>query len=210
MIDFLRGKLAYKEADYVVVDVHGVGYQLFCANPQVITQEDDSDILLYTYHHVREDAQVLFGFQTRAEQALFRKLLLVNGVGPRAALGILSYGRPETIVSAVHQEDVDFLVRLPGVGRKTAQRIILDLKDKLTDLPMNPMETSLLDSSQKPVLSSANQKATVWQEAKMALIALGFSETETDRLWPSLQESIHDGVNAEKLVKVALTKLYKG
>lgn len=209
MIDFLRGHIVHRESDYVVLDVHGVGYRLFCANPLAIIQETDKEITLFVHHNVREDAVTLFGFQLREEQTLFRRLLIVTGIGPRVALGILSYGRPEAIVSAIYQENIDFLVKLPGIGRKTAQRIVLDLKDKLADLPMlqaSPAGQSSVSSS----ASSSRAGGIAWQEAKQALGALGYSETEIERIWPNVQQNANNGVTTDVLIKQALQALFKG
>lgn len=210
MIDFLRGHIVHREADYLVLDVHGVGYRLFCANPYAIQQEVGKEITLYAHHNVREDAVTLFGFQTREEQTLFRKLLIVSGIGPRVALGILSFGRPEAIVSAIYQEDIDFLVKLPGIGRKTAQRIVLDLKDKLADLQ------SLQDIAVGQTVSavttgnSSRTGGIAWQEAKQALAALGYSDAEIERIWPNVQQNANSGVTTDVLIKQALQALFKG
>lgn len=117
MIDFLRGKVAHREPEYAVIDVHGVGYRVFCPNPFALPDKTE-DITVYIHHHVREDAILLFGFPTREEQALFRRLLDVSGIGPKVALGMLSGARPEAIVAAVQQENVTFLTKLPGIGKK--------------------------------------------------------------------------------------------
>jgi Holliday junction DNA helicase RuvA len=210
MIDFLRGQLVHREADYVVLDVHGVGYRLFCANPLAITQESGKEVMLFAHHHVREDAVILFGFQTREEQALFRRLLIVSGIGPRVALGILSYGRPETIITAIYQEDIDFLVKLPGIGRKTAQRIVLDLKDKLSDLPMTDLASAVGQSGTTTAASSSRSGGLAWHEAKQALSALGYSDAEIDRIWPSVQQNANAGVSTDVLIKQALQALFKG
>jgi Holliday junction DNA helicase RuvA len=210
MIDFLRGQLVHREADYVVLDVHGVGYRLFCANPLAITQESGKEVMLFAHHHVREDAVILFGFQTREEQALFRRLLIVSGIGPRVALGILSYGRPETIITAIYQEDIDFLVKLPGIGRKTAQRIVLDLKDKLSDLPMTDLASAVGQSGTPTAASSSRSGGLAWHEAKQALSALGYSDAEIDRIWPSVQQNANAGVSTDVLIKQALQALFKG
>ena len=103
----------------------------FYAESVRVRGESGKPVTIYTHHHVREDAILLFGFATREEQRLFRKLLDVSGIGPKVALGILAGGRPEAIAAAIRQENVAFLTKLPGIGRKTAQRMILDLKDKL-------------------------------------------------------------------------------
>jgi Holliday junction DNA helicase RuvA len=208
MIDFLRGKLIYREADYIVLDVNGVGYRLFCPNPFAISADEGKELTLYAHHHVREDAAILFGFQSREEQALFRRLLVVTGIGPRVALGILSAGRPEAVVSAIYQEDINFLVKLPGIGRKTAQRIILDLKDKLADLPM--LQTAASSSPNAAAAISSRAGGIAWQEAKQALQALGYSESETDRIWPAIQESAAAGATTDVLIKLGLQALFKG
>lgn len=210
MIDFLRGHIVHREADYLVLDVHGVGYRLFCANPYAIQQEVGKEITLYAHHNVREDAVTLFGFQTREEQTLFRKLLIVTGIGPRVALGILSFGRPEAIVSAIYQEDIDFLVKLPGIGRKTAQRIVLDLKDKLADL-LNLQDAAVGQTSTSVTAGVSSRAGGVaWQEAKQALAALGYSDAEIDRIWPNVQQNANSGVTTDVLIKQALQELFKG
>jgi Holliday junction DNA helicase RuvA len=210
MIDFLRGHLVHSEADYIVLDVHGVGYRLFCANPHEILQETGKEVILFAHHHVREDAVTLFGFQTREEQTLFRRLLIVTGIGPRVALGILSFGKPEAIVTAIYQEDIDFLVKLPGIGRKTAQRIVLDLKDKLSDLPMLQTIPAGQSGSTSVGSNSSRSGGLAWQEAKQALAALGYSEAEIDRTWPNVQQNANAGVTTDVLIKQALQALFKG
>src|SRR5690606_7363492 len=115
MIDFLKGKVCHYEANYVVLDVQGIGYRVF--NPQPYTITKDDEVTLYTHYHVREDAVLLFGFLTRDEQSLFRRLIEVSGIGPRVALGILSGGTPQAVVAAIQSEDISFLTKLPGIGK---------------------------------------------------------------------------------------------
>jgi len=206
MIDYLKGILAHRENDYVVVDVNGVGYRVFCANPYGIEAGPDSRVTLYIHYQVREDAHLLFGFASREEQALFRKLLDVNGVGPRVALGILSAGQPAAIIAAIYQEDVTFLTRLPGIGKKTAQRIILDLKDKLGDLSAGGLETLGL-TAPTPAGKSA---AGPWGEAKQALMALGYTEAEVDRARPVVMQNATGDETVDTLIKRALTALFRG
>ncbi|MDB5053434.1 MAG: ruvA [Bacilli bacterium] len=207
MIDFLRGTLVYRETDYIVLDVHGVGYRMFCANPFAIPHDEGKEVTLFAHHHVREDAAILFGFQSREEQALFRRLLFVTGIGPRVALGILSVGRPEAVVTAIYQEDIDFLIKLPGIGRKTAQRIILDLKDKLADLPMFHSSAA---AAVTPTGPSFRGGGAAWHEAKQGLLSLGYSEAEIDRIWPVIQQSASTGSSSEVWIKLALQALFKG
>ncbi|WP_438444297.1 Holliday junction branch migration protein RuvA [Gorillibacterium sp. sgz5001074] len=213
MIDFLRGKLAFTDTDYAVLDVHGVGYRVFCANPYALAAKEKEELTLYIHHHVREDAILLFGFETREEQSLFRRLLEVSGIGPKVAIGILSAGRPEEVVGAIYQENVTFLMKLPGIGKKTAQRIILDLKDKLADLPMAVTAAAAFGGStaaSKPELRMPGGGTAAWREAKEALMALGYSEAETDRVWPKVQEKAKDGDPVDVLVKLGLQALFHG
>ena len=121
MIEYLRGQVAYAESDYVVLDVQGVGYQIYCGNP--FRFDHNQPLTIYTHHHVREDAMTLYGFTSREELALFRQLLDVSGIGPKVALGILNGGSPKDVLLAIHQENVAFLTRLPGIGKKTATNV---------------------------------------------------------------------------------------
>jgi holliday junction DNA helicase RuvA len=211
MIDFLRGKPVFTDTDYVVIDVNGVGYRVFCANPYAIAAKDKEEQVLFIHYYVREDAVQLYGFQTREEQALFRRLLDVSGIGPKVAIGILSAGRPDEVVGAIYQENVTFLMKLPGIGKKTAQRIILDLKDKLADLPMAVSAAAAAgNATVKGGGSMPGGTTGPWQEAKEALMALGYTEAEADRVWPGLQEKAKAGATADALIKLALQALYKG
>lgn len=208
MIDFLRGPLAHRETDYVVLDVGGVGYRVFCPNPYAFADEGKT-YTLFIHHHVREDAILLYGFATRDEQTMFRKLLEVSGVGPKVALGILSAGRPDAIVAAIYQEDLTFLTRLPGIGKKTAQRIVLDLKDKLADMPAAiPAAVGAAAAGRGPVRPAPG--GGEWGEAKLALLALGYTEAETDRVWPAVKEKAAAGASVDAYVKLALQELFKG
>ncbi|GIP39220.1 Holliday junction ATP-dependent DNA helicase RuvA [Paenibacillus sp. J31TS4] len=207
MIDFLRGQLAHREADYVVLDVNGVGYRVFCANPYAVQEEPGRPLTMYIHQQVREDAILLFGFASREEQTLFRRLIEVNGIGPKVALGILSAGRPDAVVSAIYQENVTFLTKLPGIGKKTAQRIILDLKDKLADLPMSPVA---IQGGAGAVAIAASLEVTTGDEAKQALFALGYSEAEVERIWPAVRERTGEADSVDVIVKQALQILFRG
>ncbi|SDF93620.1 Holliday junction DNA helicase subunit RuvA [Fontibacillus panacisegetis] len=204
MIDFLRGQIALLETEYVVLDVHGIGYRVFCPNPYVYGTKKDEIVTIYIHHHVREDAILLFGFSTREEQKLFRKLIEVSGIGPRVALGILSGGSPDHVVAAIHQENISFLIKLPGIGKKTAQRMILDLKDKLDGMGA----PSLFDEA--PVLSDAQEGNSGWPEAREGLKALGYTDTELDRVWLRLKDSVGPDEAVDSVMKKALKLLYAG
>jgi len=205
MIDFLRGQVAYVETEYIVLDVQGVGYRVFCPNPYVFPAKGQDVITVYIHHHVREDAQLLFGFPTREEQRLFRKLIEVSGIGPRVALGILSGGNPDGVIAAIHNENIAFLTKLPGIGKKTAQRMILDLKDKLEGFGgvtlFNPISA---DAEELDDVSPG------WPEAREGLKALGYTDAELDRVWAKLKDQLNADEAVDSLMKKALKLLYAG
>ncbi|GAB7386527.1 Holliday junction DNA helicase RuvA [Bacillaceae bacterium] len=211
MYDYIEGTVEWIEADGIVVAVNGIGFRVFCGNPYLFQKEQGKRVRVYVHQHVREDAILLYGFPTREERELFRKLLDVTGVGPKGALGILATGRPAELVAAIRQEDISYLTKLPGVGKKTAQRIILDLKDKLAALSLPGVEAGVPHRTNAG--QSADEKQTgAWAEALAALSALGYREQEIERVKPVLKESLHAGMTTEDLVKKALSLLleYRG
>jgi Holliday junction DNA helicase RuvA len=209
MIDYLKGVIEHVDVDAIVLETSGgVAYRLFCANPHDFNR--DHEVIVYTYLSVREDAMVLFGFAKRVQQSFFRKLLDVNGIGPKMAIGIMSGATPEAIALAIEQEDILALSRLPGVGKKTAQRMILDLKDKLDSLGLQ------IDKASSPVVKASpvgrGGRSTTWQEARDVLGALGFSDPEIERTLAGLigDESLGVDAPSEQVVKKALQVLYRG
>lgn len=215
MIDFLRGKPVVVDNESVVLDVRDVGYKVYCPNPYAFAAKADQIVMLYIHYHVREDAVQLFGFATRQEQSLFRRLLDVTGIGPRVAVGVLSGGTPERIVAAIQTEDLAFLTRLPGIGKKTAQRIVLDLKDKL-DAIAGPLALAGAGAAGAGAAGAdagggdGTAGAAVWREAKDALMALGYTDAETERAWRDVKGKLEAGDGADKLIKLALQSLYRG
>ncbi|WP_168121637.1 Holliday junction branch migration protein RuvA [Paenibacillus sp. HB172176] len=211
MIDFLRGPVVHIEAEYVVMDVRDVGYRVFTPNPYEFVGKDGV-VTVFIHHHVREDAIHLFGFLSREQQVLFRKLLDVSGIGPRVALGILSAGKPGSVIAAIQQENIGFLTKLPGIGKKTAQRMILDLKDKLLgDAGDGGLFSAAGFADGLP--DEANQNAPggiAWQEARDALAALGYTSAELDKAWTGLQDSVTQDETVDSLMKRALQQLFKG
>lgn len=204
MIDYLKGQVAHVEAEYIVLDVRDIGYRVFTPSPYAFAGKQEQ-VTVYIHHHVREDAIHLFGFATREEQRLFRQLLDVSGIGPRVALGILAGGRPEAVIGAVQQENIAFLTKLPGIGRKTAQRMILDLKDKLAALPLDGSVATAMAELEP----NAADGGVVWREAREALAALGYTAAELDRAWQGLKDEA-EGASVEQLMKKALQHLFKG
>ncbi|TKH40898.1 Holliday junction branch migration protein RuvA [Paenibacillus terrae] len=204
MIDFLRGFVAHLENEYVVLDVQGVGYRVFCPNPYAFAKTE-GPIVIYIHHHVRDDATLLFGFATREEQQLFRKLIDVSGIGPRVALGILGGGTPTHVVTAIYQENIAFLTKLPGIGKKTAQRMILDLKDKLDGIGSVGIATGLFA---EPVVEEG--EGSYWSEAREALKALGYTDAELDKVWSRMKKDAKPDESADILMKRALQLLFAG
>ena len=131
MIAYLRGKLVHKEPTHVIVDVGGVGYQSSISFNTFADVKDKDEIKLHTYLHVREDAQILYGFATEAERTMFVHLISVNGVGPNTAIMVLSSLTPADLKTAILREEVATLQAVKGIGAKTALRLILELRDKL-------------------------------------------------------------------------------
>jgi Holliday junction DNA helicase RuvA len=157
VIAYVSGEIVARGADHVVVDVRGVGYKVF-----VPRQPSGDSVALHTHHVVRDDAQQLFGFETREELALFELLITVPGVGPKAGLSLLSVSNPSTLASAIASGDAAALARAPGVGKKTAERLIVDLRSKIGRTGPDREPTGLLTED----------------EAAAALQALGYTIAE--------------------------------
>lgn len=195
MISFLRGRLEEAEQDFVILDVGGVGYRLHvpCSTRRSLPPVGENT-RFYTYLQVREDALTLYGFASREEHRLFELLLGVSGVGPRLALGVLSAASPEVFCRLVAYEDIAGLSRLPGIGRKTAQRMILELKDKLA--PMAVKEKA-----------QPGGKDATHREALEALEALGYTRSEAVQALGMLAPGAGTGAGVEELVRAALRHL---
>jgi Holliday junction DNA helicase RuvA len=190
MIGFLRGRLVVKKPPSLTVDVNGVGYELeaplstFYDLPAV-----GSEVTLVTHLVVREDAHILFGFATEAERRLFRGLLKVSGVGPRLGLAILSGISIEGFLHCLETQDVASLIRIPGVGRKTAERVLIEMRDRASQLA-TPSEFA-----PQPGANAAQA------EAFSALVALGYKPVEVSRMLKAVEGS--DGTT-EDLIRRAL------
>lgn len=202
MIEFVKGYVDFVSPEYVVLDVNGIGYQINAPNPFIYQVNKEKMITIYTYQHVREDILALYGFQTREEKNLFLKLLNVTGIGPKGALAIIATGQPNQVVQAIENEDEKFLTKFPGVGKKTARQIILDLKGKLSDIVPAAMpnlfqqDVELLPPSEQPALD----------EALEALKVLGYGDREIKKVVPTLQKEV---LTTDQYVKRALQLLLK-
>ena len=172
MIAFLKGTMAGRSADTAFVDVNGVGFAVYMPATDIVKlPEAGADVALFTHLAVREDAMTLYGFLSQEEHALFLRLIGVSGIGPKAALAILSVVSPEQLTLAVMTQDDKTITMAQGVGKKLAQRIILELKDKLG---ASQLELNTAEFAGAGVLARGSKAA----EATAALVGLGYSQTE--------------------------------
>jgi Holliday junction DNA helicase RuvA len=194
MIGFLRGRLTAKQPPSLVIDVGGVGYEVeapmstFYGLPAV-----GADIQLFTHLVVREDAHILFGFATERERRLFRELLKVSNVGPKLALALLSGMTVDQFLMCIEGQDVDALVRIPGVGRKTAERLLIEMKDRIKSLGSLPGVTM--------IPGTAEPQSGAQAEAFSALLALGYKPAEVTRLLKSVDPTVQ---TTEEIIRRAL------
>jgi Holliday junction DNA helicase RuvA len=191
VIGHLRGRLVRKAPPALIVEVGGVGYELeapmstFYRLPEV-----GSEVELHTHLVVREDAHLLYGFSTENERRLFRDLLRVTGIGPKIGLALLSGMDVDTFLFCVEAQDVDALTRIPGIGRKTAERLLIEMRDRIRALGQMPSSAPRLD-----------QPAGAQAEAFAALVALGYRPAEVTRLLKSVN---NEGAGTEELIRRAL------
>lgn len=205
MYDYIKGQVTRVTPEYVVIEQQGIGYQLFTPNPFAFKRSEE-ETQVFTYLHVREDAHQLMGFPTLAQRELFRKLIIVSGIGPKGALAILASGEPTHVIQAIEREDESFLVKFPGVGKKTARQMILDLKGKLNDLiDIEQMEFE----DDEPSLFTENGTTHELEEAMLALTALGYSERELSKIRPQLKAT-NDLRTTDEFMKKSLQLLFSG
>jgi Holliday junction DNA helicase RuvA len=194
MIGFLRGILAHKAPPLLLLDVNGVGYEIeapmttFYNLPAIGTE-----VKLHTHLVVREDAHILFGFSAEAERTLFRSLIKVSGVGPKLALTLLSGLTAEQIHRAIQDNDAQALIRLPGVGKKTAERLIIEMRDRMPQFEGN--SAAVASSNYQPGVNTPKQ------EAISALCALGYKPQDAARM---VQSTDNEGKRCEDIIRLAL------
>jgi len=188
----------------MLLDVNGVGYEIEASmNTFYKLPEVGAEVSLHTHFVVREDAQLLYGFVDTQEKLLFRALIKVNGVGPKLALSILSGISAHDFIRTVHNEDTTALVRVPGVGKKTAERLIVEMKDRLNQLQLPTLTELELSSGNQPdaVLPAA---ADYRAEAESALIALGYKPQQATRAIEQAVQSLGEDAATEALIRHAL------
>ena len=199
MIGFLKGRLAVKQPPMLIVDVNGVGYEMEAPMSTFYGLPATGEpVALFTHLTVREDAHILYAFGTDGERRLFRGLLKVSGVGPKIALGILSGASVEDFLRIIEAEDIAMLCRIPGIGRKTAERVIIEMRDSVKKLSLPPAAGEAVP---------AGAAATPQSEAFSALIALGYKPPEVVRLLKSVDEP---GLGTTEIIRRALKSAAKG
>ncbi|WP_261129650.1 Holliday junction branch migration protein RuvA [Bacillus sp. Marseille-Q3570] len=195
MIDYITGLVKYIHTDHVVLECGNIGYKINCPNPFIYQKQIGNTTTIFTYQHVREDILALYGFENLDERDLFMKLIQVSGIGPKGALAILASGKPDQVVTAIENEDEKFLTRFPGVGKKTARQMILDLKGKLTNWTEVKIE-------EKPKVEMPEDGL---QDAFEALEALGYGQKEIKKVAPQLEGE--GGLSTDQYIKKALQLL---
>lgn len=199
MIGRIRGTLIEKQPPEVLIDAQGVGYEVqmpmtsFYQLPEL-----GEEAIVYTHFVVREDAQLLFGFADKQERRLFRELIKTNGVGPKLALTILSGMSAQQFIQTVSLDDISALVKLPGVGKKTAERLLVEMRDKLGKLDLLSDEPVPLPSRAENALLATNDAK---EEAMSALLALGYKAPQASKV---INQVFSDGISSEELIRLSL------
>ena len=186
MYNYIKGTIMVHYSDSVVVDNHGIGYQVYVSNPYSFTK--GQELTVYIYQQVREDAITLFGFKQEEEKDLFLHLIKVKGIGCKTAIGILATGDVDAIVNAIENKNVAYLKKIPGIGPKAAQQIILDLQGKLTPV-QEVVETSI-----------------EFEEASEVLLVLGYKQSEVTKV---MQQLANESLDTNGYVKKALALMVK-
>ncbi|HPI99738.1 MAG TPA: Holliday junction branch migration protein RuvA [Enterococcus sp.] len=179
MYEYIIGKIAAIHPAYIVIETNGIGYQIASGNPYRYSSKMNQEVKIFVHQVIREDAHTLYGFNSLEAKQLFLRLISVSGIGPKSGLAIMANDDHEGLIAAIESGDITYLTKFPGVGKKTAQQLILDLKGKLGELAGEvtgevPME--LFTTSENPAL----------EEAIAALQALGYSERETKKVHKQL------------------------
>lgn len=194
MISYLKGKLALKEPTHLIVDVNGVGYHVNISLSTYSETKEKEEIFIHTYLHVKEDSHTLFGFSNKAEKQMFLSLLSISGVGPNTALMIQSSLSASELKQSIVSEDVKTIQSVKGVGLKTAQRIILELKDKIK-------KEGLYEEGEKIGSSGYN---TIKNEALSALTTLGINKNVAEKSIDSILKNSGNTITLEELIKLSL------
>lgn len=206
MIGRLTGTLISKQPPEIMIDVHGVGYEVQMPMTCLFELPDIGEpVTVITHFVVREDAQLLYGFNTFAERSLFRQLIKAQGVGPKLALTIMSGMTAHQFVQAVTHDDVSSLIKLPGVGRKTAERLVVEMRDRLqqwgTATPATDAAPIDLGEAQSALVASSPR-----DDALGALLALGYKQAQADKAVAQALKA-NEGASSEELIRTALKNM---
>lgn len=199
MYEYLRGVITEVTPYYIVVDVNGVGYQVYVANPFKYEEDEHVEQKVFVYQAVRDNDISLYGFKNSSEKQLFLKLLDVSGIGPKSALAILANDDNRGLINAINSDDDGYLTKFPGIGKKTAKQIILDLKGKLSDVD------SYMLTGQDNLDLDLNASSPYLKESLEALRALGYTKTEVKRISKKLEK--YDGKSTDDYLRQGLRLL---
>ncbi|MGP6140051.1 MULTISPECIES: Holliday junction branch migration protein RuvA [unclassified Jeotgalibaca] len=200
MYEYLRGIIVGVHPTYIVLDVNGIGYQILVANPFRYSSLQKEETQIYIHQAVREDSITLYGFKDFREKQLYLKLISVSGIGPKSGLSILANGDHDGLIHAIEAENSTYLTKFPGVGKKTASQIVLDLKGKLTEL---------LDGAEIDQPTVVEEDGNIHlSEAEEALQGLGYSVREINKVIPKLKEQSF--TSTEEVLRMAFKLLLKG
>lgn len=200
MIGQLRGTLVAKSPPEIVVDVGGIGYEVQVPMSTVYELPDvGQELLIHTHFVVREDAQLLYGFHDLKSKSMFRSLIKVNGVGPKMALGILSSMQADEFVRTVRSNDVVAMTKMPGIGKKTAERLIIEMRDRLDEWG----DASSQAQSSSPSINTSSMT----RDAETALISLGYKPPQAARAIALVSKDNPDIADSEELIRLALKSM---
>ncbi|HEY9576037.1 MAG TPA: Holliday junction branch migration protein RuvA [Pseudobacillus sp.] len=203
MYEYIKGSVAFVGPEYIVIENGGIGFQVLTPNPFAFSKYEQQAVTVYLYQHVREDVLALYGFISIEEKRLFEKLISVSGIGPKGALAVLASGEPHQVISAIEQEDEKFLTKFPGVGKKTARQMILDLKGKLADVVPEFFPNLFQPDGIEQKTAVCNEL----EEALLALEALGYSAREIKRVSTKLKA---EQLTTDQYIRKGLQLLLNG
>lgn len=217
MIGSLRGKLLGFEGIKALIEVQGVGYEVEIPGNLLTEFKVGQECFIYTHHVVREDAQLLYGFKSKEARLLFRELIKINGVGPKAGMALLSCFDLKSFIEVINHNRINALISAPGVGKKTAERIVVEMKDRLDKLRLTEAavavatysaetQSELLPEESASSASDSLNSAFVCEDAVLALKALGFTDKQA---MPAVKSVYEDGMTTEELLKATLQVLTK-
>lgn len=193
MIGKLTGVILEKNPPEILLEVGGIGYEILCPMSSFYAISDEKQLSLYTHLSIKEDAHTLYGFVSKDEKTLFRELIRVNGIGPKVALAILSHLDIVSLMNAVANEDDILLAKTPGIGKKTAQKLIVELKDRLEKLELS-------SSNHQSIISNSGINSNI-KQASAALQALGFKAKESERMLTVINDKT---LSTEDIIRLAL------